>query len=114
MLQAVESSLQVIYQNFYLSIAQDITKITGRVRSLTNKGSTAKLAVLTATPGCGRDATGYARLEFAVSYNNISKEGVGVAAGRKLLTTPCSSTDGTTVSRKGCRLPDSCALHVSC
>ena len=97
-LQSAENLLNTIYQNFKVSLAQKISSSTGSVKSLTDKGSSAKAVAPTATLGCGRDSGGNARFVFVVSYDNITKEEDGVEARRRLLTTPCSATDGTTVS----------------
>ena len=95
-MQSAESLLQVVYKNYQLSIAQTLSSSTDSIQSLTDKGSTATVALST-TSGCGRDSSGSARLEFVVNYNNISAEEAGVGAKRRMLSTPCSATDGTSV-----------------
>ena len=102
-LQVAEGLLTTVYKNFQIVIAQEAGSSSGSVTSLTDKGSTSTSVVLVVTPGCGRDDSGYARLEFAISAENITKEEAGVEARRKLQSTPCSATDGATVS--------SCPMH---
>ena len=97
-LQVAESLLTTVYKNFKTIIAQEAGSSSGSVTSLTDKSSTSTSVVLVVTPGCGRDDSGYARLEFVISAENITKEEAGVEARRKLQSTPCSATDGATVS----------------
>lgn len=86
-----------MYKNYQLSIAQTLSSTTDSTKSITDKGSSASTIALSTTSGCGRDSSGHARLEFAVNYNNITTEEVGVGAKRRMLSTPCSATDGTSV-----------------
>ncbi|KAL9589638.1 MAG: hypothetical protein Q9203_001561 [Teloschistes exilis] len=99
--QSLEFQLKVIYSDFYLSFVQAASKIAGSFEALTDKGSSSSsstAAVLSTEPGCARGSTGYARLEFVIDRDNITKEGVDVGAGRKLLHTPCSASDGTSLA----------------
>ena len=89
-------SLQIIDKHYQLIIDEAIGITTGSIQSLTDQGY-ASSAAFTTAPGCGRDNSGGARLEFVVSSGNITKEEFGFEARRKLQSTLCSATDGTQV-----------------
>lgn len=61
-------------------------------------GSGSAPTALTTAPGCARDDDGNLRLQFYASAANITREIDGLLASRRRLqSTPCSSTVGTTV-----------------
>ena len=97
-MQAAEEMLRTIYIDVVytkLGITQAISSTSSSITSLSNKGGTS--IVLTTTPGCGRDSKGNLRLDFVINHADIVEEEGGVEARRKLQSTPCSGTDGTTV-----------------
>lgn len=97
-MQAAEEMLRTIYIDVVytkLGIAQAISSTSSSIKSLANKGGTSN--VLTTSPGCGRDSKGNLRLGFVINHADIVEEEGGVEARRKLQSTPCSGTDGTTV-----------------
>ncbi|DBA96111.1 TPA: hypothetical protein ACH3X1_001605 [Trebouxia sp. C0004] len=54
---------------------------------------------LTTAPGCARDANGNLRLQFYANAENITREIDGLLASRRRLqSTPCSSTVGTSLA----------------
>lgn len=108
--QSTEAKLKVIYNNFQLSLAASVGT-TSSIESLLTPRRTTIATTLTTTPGCARTSGGGARLEFAISHSKIPREETGMAARRKLQSTPCSATDGTSV--RHCLTNDACFVFGS-
>ena len=99
-MQVTAKSLTIMYTNFQLKIAATISTISS-IESLLSSGSKARSVAPATTPGCARTSLGAAGLQFAVSTYNSSSAQAEAAGRRKLQSTPCTATDGTSVSRFG-------------
>jgi hypothetical protein len=87
--------------NIYSFLVEQIAAIISSEESASAvvDGAKSASAPLTTAPGCARDDDGKLRLQFYASAENITREIDGLLASRRRLqSTPCSSTVGTTVS----------------
>ena len=91
------ASATTIYNTFKADIASVITNSSSSgMSSLLSTAS--KASTLTVAAGCNREGKGSLRLQFYASAENITREIEGLPAnGRRLQSTPCSVTDGTSV-----------------
>ena len=104
MLQYTESQLSTIYATFVEAVAAVISSEDSSEAELSSSTATSTTTLTTAS-GCARDGDGDLRVQFYVSAENITREIDGLLASRRRLhSTPCSTTDGTSVS--------SVAMHV--
>ena len=86
--------------NIYTFLVEQIAAIISSEESASAvvHGSGSASSPLTTAPGCARDDDGNLRLHFYASADNITREIDGLLASRRRLqSTPCSSTVGTTV-----------------
>ena len=86
--------------NIYAFLVEQIAAIisTEESASAVVHGSGSASTLLATAPGCARDDDGNLRLQFYASAENITREIDGLLASRRRLqSTPCSSTVGTTV-----------------
>ncbi len=99
--QELQLQLSVISHAFEAEIA---TAISGSSSSVVSQLSTSSASsTLTVASGCARGDDGSVRVQFYVSAANITREIDGLLSSRRRLqSTPCSSTDGTSVSPNNC------------
>ena len=96
-LQYTESQLGTIYATFVEAVAAVISSEDSSEAQLSSSATTSTTTLTTAS-GCARDDDGDLRVQFYLSAENITREIDGLlAGGRRLQSTPCSTTDGTTV-----------------
>jgi len=96
LLQYTETQLSAIYSTFAKAIAATLGTGDSTVAALS---STTSASTLSTASGCARDTDGGLRVQFYVSADNITREIDGLlSGGRRLQSTPCSSTDGTSAS----------------
>ena len=94
MLQFTQKQLNAIYSTFAKAIAAILGTGDSNVAAVSSTAST-----LTTASGCARDTDGDLKVQFYVSADNITREIDGLqSGGRRLQSTPCSSSDGTTAS----------------
>ena len=99
--QELQLQLSVISQAYEAEIA---TAISGSSSSAVSQLSTSSASsTLTVVSGCARGDDGSVRVQFYVSAANITREIDGLLSSRRRLqSTPCSSTYGTSVSLSNC------------
>ena len=98
MLQYTEAQLSTIYATFVEAVAAVISSEDSSEAELSSSTATSTTTLTTAS-GCARDDDGDLRVQFYVSAENITREIDGLLASRRRLqSTPCSTTDGTSVS----------------
>ncbi len=99
--QELQLQLSVISHAYEAEIA---TAISGSSSSATSQLSTPSGSIsLTVASGCARGDDGSVRVQFYVSAANITQEIDGLLPSRRRLqSTPCSSTDGTSVRPSNC------------
>lgn len=96
LLQFTQKQLGNIYTFLVEQIAAIISSEESAAAVVQDSGSAP--TPLTTAPGCARDDDGNLRLQFYASADNITREIDGLLASRRRLqSTPCSSTVGTTV-----------------
>lgn len=118
-LQELKLQMAIIYNNFAADIAATISNTSSSTASqLSTASADSSFSVAT---GCARDSDGNLRVHFYVSAANITREIESLlAGGRRLRSTPCSSSDGTSVGPSCAKYPlpvlylSICAVHVLC
>ena len=101
LLQFTQKQLGNIYTFLVEQIAAIISSEESASAVVHSSGSAP--TPLTTAPGCARDDDGNLRLQFYASAANITREIDGLLASRRRLqSTPCSSTVGTTVRPMHC------------
>ena len=110
----------VISNAFLSTIRATITNTTSS-KSTTSSASTASSTTsLTVADDCEREAEGSLQLRFYVSAENVTREIYGLlGAQRRLQSTPCSATDGTSVGFLQCHAAPDCSgepvlYHKAC
>lgn len=100
--QELQVQLSAISQAYEAEIA---TTISGSSSSAASQLSTSSASsTLTVVSGCARGDDGSVRVQFYVSAANITREIDGLLSSRRRLqSTPCSSTDGTSVRPSNCK-----------
>ncbi|KAL0024407.1 hypothetical protein WJX79_011128 [Trebouxia sp. C0005] len=99
LLQHTETQLSTIYSTFAKAIAA-ILDTGDSTEAASSSTSSTTGTTLTTASGCARDTDGGLRVQFYVSADNITREidGLLLSGGRRLQSTPCSATDGTTLA----------------
>ncbi|DBA80580.1 TPA: hypothetical protein ACH3X1_007841 [Trebouxia sp. C0004] len=93
-----QKQLNTIYSSFVKAIAAILGTGDSTVAALSSTASTSA-STLTTASGCARDTDGDLKAQFYVSAHNITREIGGLlSGGRRLQSTPCSSTAGTTLA----------------
>lgn len=118
-LQELELQMATIYDNFAADIAATISNSSSSTASqLSTASADTSFSVAS---GCARDSDGDLRVHFYVSAANITREIDGLLASRRRLqSTPCSSSDGTSVGPSCAKYPlpvlylFTCAVHALC
>ncbi|KAL0024068.1 hypothetical protein WJX79_002467 [Trebouxia sp. C0005] len=95
--EELQVQLSAISQAYEAEIA---TTISGSSSSAASQLSTSSASsTLTVVSGCARGDDGSVRVQFYVSAANITREIDGLLSSRRRLqSTPCSSTDGTSLA----------------
>ena len=97
LLQYTTHQLGSVYTNLVEIIAAIISTEDSSIAAVEGLLSSSTIQ-LTTTSGCARDDDGSLRVQFYASAENITREIDGLLASRRRLqSTPCSSTDGTSV-----------------
>lgn len=97
--QVVTAKARVISKAFLSTIYATITNTTSSGTTGTSTTTSFSATSLTVAAGCVREAKGTLRLHFYVSAENVKREVHSLpGAGRRLQSTPCSATDGASVS----------------
>ena len=92
--QVVTAKATVISNTFLSTIQATITNTS----SAKTPASTPTTTSLKVAAGCERESTGSLKLRFYVSKGNMTREVHGLpGARRRLQSTPCSATGGTSV-----------------
>lgn len=95
--QQVTISLTNIYNTFKEDLAATLSNTSSSATA--SLLSTASATTLTLASECEREDDGSLRVQFYASAENITREVDGLlAGGRRLQSTPCSASDGTSVS----------------
>ena len=97
LLQYTENQLSGVYSTLVKAIAAAISTEDSSVAALNSLSSSTTTSLTTAS-GCARDDGGNLMVQFYASAANITREIDGLLASRRRLqSTPCSTTDGTSV-----------------
>lgn len=108
LLQYTENQLSGVYSTLVKAIAAAISTEDSSVAALDSLSSSTTTSLTTAS-GCARDDGGNLMVQFYASAENITREIDGLLASRRRLqSTPCSTTDGTSVGSY--RTPSNVAL----
>ncbi len=98
LLQYTVRQLGSVYSTLVETIAAIISTEDSSIAVVEGLFSSTSTTLTTAS-GCARDDDGSLRVQFYASAQNITREIDGLLASRRRLqSTPCSSTDGTSVA----------------